>query len=235
MSDGRTHESGNLAGIVVGGVATYLARDYLGIDGCTGAAIGLIAGFFITPDIDHNWHTREEQRVGNIATTAAAIVHRVFWYPVGIVQNFTGKQKTVYMLTRELYLALIGRFLLNQCGGILYYLIASIFFIWGLWLLTQNKPIRSEEKIVSRATGRIVQLAWIGIWTPYEKIIPHRSPLSHIPGLGTGIRMIYILAPASILLYFLDVRLDLINSIWMVQWIFLCWSFQDTIHLILDL
>ncbi len=35
------------------------------------------------------------------------------------------------------------------------------------------------------------------IWIPYQKFIPHRSPLSHAPVLGSAIRLLYLGALVS--------------------------------------
>ncbi len=37
------------------------------------------------------------------------------------------------------------------------------------------------------------------IWLPYQRLIPHRSPLSHAPVLGSVIRLFYLAAWGSLL------------------------------------
>jgi uncharacterized metal-binding protein len=43
-----------------------------------------------------------------------------------------------------------------------------------------------------RTAGGLFGLAWRIIWWPYAKVVPHRSPLSHFPVLGTLIRVSYL-------------------------------------------
>lgn len=45
---------------------------------------------------------------------------------------------------------------------------------------------------VQRIAGRFISRLWGLFWTPYSAIIPHRSPLSHFPVLGTLIRLAYM-------------------------------------------
>ncbi len=37
------------------------------------------------------------------------------------------------------------------------------------------------------------------MWIPYQRLIPHRSPLSHAPVLGSVIRLLYLVAWVSLL------------------------------------
>ncbi len=46
--------------------------------------------------------------------------------------------------------------------------------------------------LVSKPYKRWGWLRWI--WIPYQKVIPHRSPLSHAPVLGSTIRLLYLAA-----------------------------------------
>jgi uncharacterized metal-binding protein len=63
-----------------------------------------------------------------------------------------------------------------------------------------------DQEIVSASEWRVVNLLpgplrlisillgslWIAIWFPYAVLMPHRHPLSHIPVLSTGIRVLYL-------------------------------------------
>lgn len=40
--------------------------------------------------------------------------------------------------------------------------------------------------------GKLLAFTWRVLWWPYAKIVPHRSPLSHLPILGTLIRVSYL-------------------------------------------
>jgi uncharacterized metal-binding protein len=60
---------------------------------------------------------------------------------------------------------------------------ASAHFLGGLWL-------SPDLDLVSRPFLRWSILRFI--WIPYQKFIPHRSPLSHAPVLGSLIRLLYL-------------------------------------------
>jgi uncharacterized metal-binding protein len=60
---------------------------------------------------------------------------------------------------------------------------ASAHFLGGLWL-------SPDLDLISRPYKRWGLLRWI--WIPYQRIIPHRSPLSHAPVLGSVIRLLYL-------------------------------------------
>lgn len=50
---------------------------------------------------------------------------------------------------------------------------------------------RSEWQILKRFW--ILGVVWVVLWWPYAKLIPHRSPLSHFPVMGTVGRLFYLL------------------------------------------
>lgn len=41
--------------------------------------------------------------------------------------------------------------------------------------------------------GRLVATAWAVLWWPYAVLVPHRSPVSHYPLIGTASRVGYVL------------------------------------------
>lgn len=45
-----------------------------------------------------------------------------------------------------------------------------------------------------RWVGYLVGASWVGLWMPYALMMPHRSPFSHWPVLGTAIRIGYLCA-----------------------------------------
>lgn len=49
----------------------------------------------------------------------------------------------------------------------------------------------------------ILYYSWKTYWWPYSKVIPHRSGLSHWPLVGTAIRILYLVGPASLVYYFI--------------------------------
>jgi uncharacterized metal-binding protein len=60
---------------------------------------------------------------------------------------------------------------------------ASAHLLGGLYL-------SPDLDLVSRPYKRWGWLRWI--WIPYQKFIPHRSPLSHAPVIGSLIRLGYL-------------------------------------------
>lgn len=56
--------------------------------------------------------------------------------------------------------------------------------------LDQLSISRSEWKIVRWLP--VFGWAWLAIWDPYARLIKHRSPLSHWPGIGTAGRLAYL-------------------------------------------
>ena len=52
------------------------------------------------------------------------------------------------------------------------------------------------ESVMRRTGGRLGRLLsnlWYALWWPYSRLIPrHRHPLSHMPILGTVVRLIYL-------------------------------------------
>lgn len=55
--------------------------------------------------------------------------------------------------------------------------------------------------IVRRTAGRKAERIWSLFWLPYSRLIRHRSHLSHLPLLGTALRVGYVLALPLILLW----------------------------------
>lgn len=74
-----------------------------------------------------------------------------------------------------------------------------------------------------------------GFWLPYVKLIPHRSPLSHLPFLSDFIRVIYLGFPLALILTFTSYEtavktwLD-VNGVAF----FLGLAFATTLHTTLD-
>lgn len=100
-------------------------------------------------------------------------------------------------------LALSAGYLLHHNGSTLPHTLAfSAGTLAGLVLtpdLDVNEGCVSDE-IVRRSTGRVGGSLWYLFWLPYSRLIPHRSPLSHLPGLGTVLRLAYVFA-IPILIY----------------------------------
>ncbi len=84
--------------------------------------------------------------------------------------------------------------------------------------------------------GRLVQWYW---WLP-SSIIPHRSPFSHLPGLGTAIAAAWLFLPGLTLYWWLagvpQPWLAWIDGLWQpwMNYAFAGWCYMDLIHLMLD-
>ncbi len=62
---------------------------------------------------------------------------------------------------------------------------AAAHFLGGYWL-SPDLDIKSRPFL----RWGILKIIWI----PYQRLIPHRSPLSHTPVLGSLIRLVYLAA-----------------------------------------
>ena len=93
---------------------------------------------------------------------------------------------------------------------------------------------RSEWQMIKKLW--IVGMLWVTLWYPYAWLIPHRSPLSHWPLLGTAGRVLYLLLWIKLLGMILDVpvpiQLIVTNSLFMIWFYGL--AVADTAHFIMD-
>jgi uncharacterized metal-binding protein len=83
---------------------------------------------------------------------------------------------------------------------------AAAHFLGGYWL-------SPDLDIKSRPFLRWSVLRFI--WIPYQRLIPHRSPLSHAPVLGSLIRLVYL---AACLLPLWLLFPDLQRVQWAIDW-----------------
>lgn len=79
---------------------------------------------------------------------------------------------------------------------------------------------------------------WMGLWYFYARAIPHRSPLSHLPILGTAIRVVYTASLLVAAWAILGRPILPPMPVW--GWAFLLGGFEglvvsDTGHFLLDL
>lgn len=79
-------------------------------------------------------------------------------------------------------------------------------------------------------------LLWAVIWTPYGYAIPHRSPLSHMPIIGTILRLGYLALIGWGLLYVTHLlgrfTLPSVPAWW--PWAFAGLALSDFLHFLLD-
>ncbi len=67
--------------------------------------------------------------------------------------------------------------------------------------LDNRRPVYSHA-VVRRSAGKAVAWLWQAFWWPYARLIPyHRHWLSHLPLLGTALRLLYLLIFAGLLLW----------------------------------
>jgi uncharacterized metal-binding protein len=87
-----------------------------------------------------------------------------------------------------------------------------------------------------RFGGCFIGLAWAMLWRPYSYLIPHRSPLSHMPLIGTAIRLGYMAALGWLVLLALDlarvITIPALPAWW--PWSFAGLVLADLLHFILD-
>ena len=67
--------------------------------------------------------------------------------------------------------------------------------------LDQKTLSSSENSLVRYTLG--LGFLWVMLWYPYASLIPHRSPLSHAPLIGTFGRLLYLAMILAIPAYFL--------------------------------
>jgi uncharacterized metal-binding protein len=89
--------------------------------------------------------------------------------------------------------------------------------------------------LVRESTGRMGVSLWQIFWWPYARLIPHRSPLSHMPIIGTAIRMGYLVvgpvlvwAALRMVLPLPPLTLPSLTPLW--WWGFAGLALVDTLH-----
>ena len=93
---------------------------------------------------------------------------------------------------------------------------------------------RSEWQMIKKLW--IVGMLWVTLWYPYAWLIPHRSPLSHWPLLGTAGRVLYLLLWVKLIGAILGGSVGILAIVG--QPLFLIWFYglavADTAHFIMD-
>jgi len=90
-----------------------------------------------------------------------------------------------------------------------------------------------------RVGGRLPGLLWWLAWRPYAALVPHRSPLSHFPMVGTVLRLGYLSLVVYVIAWFLHLALPVqIPAITAIPWwfpaAFVGLAMADLGHWILD-
>lgn len=60
--------------------------------------------------------------------------------------------------------------------------------------LDQPGITQSEGRLLHHRFMWPVGVFWFAVWYPYARLIPHRSWASHLPVVGTAIRLIYLVS-----------------------------------------
>ena len=93
----------------------------------------------------------------------------------------SGRNHDQATVTWSLPVGLTASLWLGWCAGAL---TGLAFLLGGLWL-------SPDLDVRSRALQRWGALRWI--WWPYQRLVPHRSLLSHGPLIGTTLRLTWVL------------------------------------------
>lgn len=92
----------------------------------------------------------------------------------------------------------------------------------------------SEWRMIKRFW--IFGMLWVVIWYPYAWAIPHRSPLSHWPLIGTAGRVLYLLCLIKLTGAILGISVGILGIISLP--LFQVWFFglvvADTAHFLMD-
>ncbi len=97
-----------------------------------------------------------------------------------------------------------------------------------------------DQGSISNAHARRLGGCWFGLiwallWKPYAWIVPHRSPLSHAPLIGTTLRLGYLVLVALIFIGIFKVTgvsVPALPAWW--PWAFAGLALSDLAHFILD-
>ena len=97
---------------------------------------------------------------------------------------------------------------------------------------------KSEWRVIKRLW--VFGMLWVAFWYPYARLIPHRSPLSHFPVLGTGIRLLYMWGMFALIISLLKLPgqwlvavADFVDGPLFVPWLFGL-VVSDTGHYVMD-
>lgn len=108
--------------------------------------------------------------------------------------------------------------------------------------LDVDNPTHSNY-IIGKYLGCLGAGTWFAFWWPYAKFIPHRSPLSHWPVLGTLGRLLYMVILGAPLWFILTLILfgsgqqlptpNLTLRVWL-EWGIVGLMLSDTMHYLMD-
>lgn len=107
------------------------------------------------------------------------------------------------------------------------------------WLITPDLDVdrvTHEEWRMSKVpiVGPLLMWGWVALWWPYARLMPHRSTLSHTPGLSTALRMGYLAGLVLLAALAAGWQLPRLDGL-AVAACWLAWTVQDAVHWVLDL
>ena len=128
---------------------------------------------------------------------------------------------------------LIGMAVLSPIFAI----ILSSGFVLGIYA---NPDVRDQEHVrnhgehlVDKHFGKFAGLLWTVLWYRFAKLIPHRSPFSHLPLFATGLAWLWLFgAPLALVWLYLPTWFDV--AFWLALWTLPGWVVQDVVHLVQD-
>ena len=86
--------------------------------------------------------------------------------------------------------------------------------------------------VIRRLAGRPVAWLWRAYWWPYAKCVHHRSVVSHMPIIGTAIRLLYLLAPVIAVGWYAHWPLPTITPL--ALWFAVGLALSDLLHFLMD-
>lgn len=105
----------------------------------------------------------------------------------------------------------------------------------GGWFITPDIDHwqRTHEEIrIYQSAGPLAGRLWQAYWSPYAILIPHRHWLSHLPGVGTVIRIAYLCLPLFTVLLWQGAPLPYLPTFYAAT--LAAWTLQDAVHLLMD-
>jgi uncharacterized metal-binding protein len=91
-----------------------------------------------------------------------------------------------------------------------------------------------SRRIVRRSAGLVPAFFWSLFWFPYARIMPHRSHLSHMPVLGTSLRLLYIAILPAMVFWLSGGLLAPFDLPMWGWWAFAGLVMADTLHFVMD-
>lgn len=104
MASGRTHARIAATGVACAIVASHYIAVSLGGDVAAGIVVGAVAGWLVTPDIDHHYRTHEERRIRRRLPVLGRL-WQAYWAPYAVLLEHRGisHAPVIGTATRALY------------------------------------------------------------------------------------------------------------------------------------